>query len=391
MRIGLLGGSFNPAHEGHLQVARRALFQLRLDQVWLLVSPGNPLKPKAGMAPLSERLAGARRIADGRRIIATDIERALHTRYTVDTLAALRRRFPKAYFVWLMGADGLAELPRWRRWQQIVRLVPFAVLPRPTYNHAALAGRAAVWLKHARRPAREAPLLPARQGPSWIFLPAPQNDISATALRACAKQASSHRATQEFRTIARKPPADTPKPPRSAGTEAKPRARKVPGPTLTALAEAARAPGTPRKKAAAAGPRKRVTPRTPAEPERLERWIEIITTSLSDDKAEDIVVLDLTGRASFADRMVIATGLADRQITAMATHLEEKLAEAGLKRVLIEGAGGSDWVLIDAGDVVVHLFKREARALYALERMWGADLDELPDEAQEEPGDVTEV
>ncbi len=115
----------------------------------------------------------------------------------------------------------------------------------------------------------------------------------------------------------------------------------------------------------------------------------MITGSLEDDKAEDIVVLDLTGRASFADRMVIATGLADRQISAMAAHLEEKLAEAGLKRVLIEGAGGSDWVLIDAGDIVVHLFKREARALYALERMWGADLDELPQEAEQQPGDVS--
>ncbi len=171
----------------------------------------------------------------------------------------------------------------------------------------------------------------------------------------------------------------------------KPRARKAPGPTLTALAEAARAPGTPRKKAAAAGPRRRVVSRAPAEPALLQRWIEIITTSLSDDKAEEVVVLDLTGRASFADRMVIATGLADRQISAMATHLEEKLAEAGLRRVLIEGAGGSDWVLIDAGDVIVHLFKREARALYALERMWGAELDELPEAEQEQPGDVTQV
>jgi len=189
MRIGLLGGSFNPAHSGHLQLARRALSQLRLDQVWLLVSPGNPLKPAAGMAPLAERLASAQRLADGRRIIATDIERGLHTRYTVDTLAMLRRRFPRARFVWLMGADGLAELPRWRRWQRIAALVPFAVLPRPTYNHAALAGRAAVRLKHARRPAREASLLAAQGGPSWIFLPAPQNDISATALRACHRRA----------------------------------------------------------------------------------------------------------------------------------------------------------------------------------------------------------
>ncbi len=187
MRVGLLGGSFNPAHQGHLQLARRALTQLRLDQVWLLVSPGNPLKPAAGMASPGERLAGAQRLVDGRRIIATDIERALGTRYTVDTVAMLRRRFPRVSFVWLMGADGLADLPRWRRWQRIARLVPFAVVPRPTYNHAALAGRAAARLRHARRPARESPLLAARHGPAWIFLPAPQNGISATALRARAQ------------------------------------------------------------------------------------------------------------------------------------------------------------------------------------------------------------
>ncbi len=102
----------------------------------------------------------------------------------------------------------------------------------------------------------------------------------------------------------------------------------------------------------------------------------MIVGSLDDDKAEDIVTLDLAGKATFCDRMVIATGIADRQITAMASHLEEKLHKAGLRRVLIEGAGGSDWVLIDAGDIIVHLFKPEARAMYALEKMWGADLDE---------------
>jgi ribosome silencing factor RsfS/YbeB/iojap len=107
----------------------------------------------------------------------------------------------------------------------------------------------------------------------------------------------------------------------------------------------------------------------------LDRVQALITGSLEDDKAEDIVTLDLAGRASFADRMVIATGLADRQISAMATHLEEKLRSAGVKRVQIEGSGGSDWVLIDTGDIVVHLFKPDARALYALEKMWGADLD----------------
>lgn len=102
----------------------------------------------------------------------------------------------------------------------------------------------------------------------------------------------------------------------------------------------------------------------------------LVTESLADDKAENVVVLDLAGRAAFADRMVIATGLADRQISAMATHLEEKIGQAGLGRVQIEGAGGSDWVLIDVGDVVVHLFKPESRTLYALERMWGSELDE---------------
>lgn len=113
--------------------------------------------------------------------------------------------------------------------------------------------------------------------------------------------------------------------------------------------------------------------------DRLDRMQATIVESLEGDKAEEVVTLDLAGRAAFTDRMVIATGLADRQISAMALHLEEKLAEIGIKRVQVEGSGGSDWVLIDAGDIVVHLFKPEARALYALERMWGPDLDEVAD------------
>ncbi len=132
-----------------------------------------------------------------------------------------------------------------------------------------------------------------------------------------------------------------------------------------------------RKKTVAAGPRKNAAPRAhPPEPSKLDSLQAVITGSLEDDKAEAIVTLDLAGKASFCDRMVIATGLADRQISAMAQHLSEKLHKAGLKRVQVEGAGVSDWVLIDAGDIVVHLFKPEARALYALEKMWGADLDE---------------
>jgi ribosome-associated protein len=138
-------------------------------------------------------------------------------------------------------------------------------------------------------------------------------------------------------------------------------------------------PGSPRKKTIAAGPKKSVAARVKklkTELSELDRLQGVIVTSLENDKAENVVTMDLAGKAMFCDRMVIASGLADRQISAMAQHLSEKLKDAGLKRVQIEGAGGSDWVLIDAGDIVVHLFKPEARIMYALEKMWGEDLDE---------------
>lgn len=184
MRIGLLGGSFNPAHEGHLHVARIALRRLRLDQVWLMVSPGNPLKEAAGMAPLPERLRSAQQISDGHRIIATAIETRIHTRYTVDTLKRLHQMFPQIQFVWLMGADNLVQLPAWNEWLEIARHSVFAVLPRPTYNHRALAGQAALRLRPSRRLERCAPVLAGLGAPAWVFLPAPQNSQSATAIRA---------------------------------------------------------------------------------------------------------------------------------------------------------------------------------------------------------------
>ncbi len=164
-----------------------ALRRLRLDQVWLMVSPGNPLKPVQGMAPFADRMASARRVADGRRVLATGIEAALATRYTVDTLHELRRRFPRARFVWLMGADNLHQLPRWRGWLAIARTMPFAVLPRPGYNHRALAGQAARRLRPARLVARRASLLVGRRAPAWIFLAVPQHAASASAIRAAGK------------------------------------------------------------------------------------------------------------------------------------------------------------------------------------------------------------
>ena len=144
------------------------------------------------------------------------------------------------------------------------------------------------------------------------------------------------------------------------------------------MPEAGKTPGTPRKKTIAAGPMRATARRTvKTEPSELDKLQTVIVGSLEDDKAENVVTLDLAGKASFCDRMVIATGLADRQIAAMAEHLSEKLHKAGLARVQVEGAGGADWMLIDAGDIIVHLFKPEARAMYGLERMWGAELDEV--------------
>lgn len=159
-----------------------ALRRLRLDQVWLMVSPGNPLKPCVGMAPLAERLAGAQKIADGRRMLATGIEAAFRTRYTVDTLRLLLKRFANVRFVWIMGADILQQLPRWRRWQEITERLAFVVLPRPSYTYRALAGQAAHRLRAVRRPVREAVLLPG-DSPGWAFLPGRQSALSATAIR----------------------------------------------------------------------------------------------------------------------------------------------------------------------------------------------------------------
>nr|WP_314074907.1 nicotinate-nucleotide adenylyltransferase [uncultured Roseococcus sp.] len=186
-RIGLLGGSFNPAHHGHAHVARAALRSLRLDQVWLMVSPGNPLKPARGMAPFAERLESARRVADGVRVIATDIEAKLGSRYTHRTLELLRQRFPRTDFVLILGADNLTQLPRWRRWRQMTHHTPLAVLPRPGYSRAALRGRAASAMRHRRR--RATSLLASREtaGAPWCFVPAAERAISATQIRAASR------------------------------------------------------------------------------------------------------------------------------------------------------------------------------------------------------------
>lgn len=147
---GLLGGSFNPAHGGHRAISQSALDALGLDEVWWLVSPGNPLKPQKGMAPLAARVHSAKAQARGIPVRVTAIERELGTRYTIDTLRALKRRFPRRRFVWLMGADNLAQFHLWKDWQDIAREMPIAAVARPGYDASALASPAMAWLRPFR-------------------------------------------------------------------------------------------------------------------------------------------------------------------------------------------------------------------------------------------------
>ena len=183
LAVGLLGGSFNPAHEGHLEISLAALHRLGLDRVWWLVSPQNPLKPESGMAPLDERMAGARRLARHPRLLVTDIEAGLGTRYTADTLDGLRRRHPGTAFVWLMGADNLVQMPHWDRWTAIFEAVPVAVFDRPTYSQKALSGKAARRYRDRRLPERKARLLARLEPPAWVFLHTRLNPLSGTGIR----------------------------------------------------------------------------------------------------------------------------------------------------------------------------------------------------------------
>ena len=183
LRVGLLGGSFNPAHEGHRYVSLEAIKRLGLDQVWWLVSPQNPLKAASGMAPLAERVARARAVARHPRLKVMALETRLGTRYTADTLARLRH-WPGFRFVWLMGADNLAQLPRWRRWHGILEACPVAVFERHPYSYPALAGAAACSLASARLDEAEARSLVTQKAPAWVFLRMRPHPASATAIRA---------------------------------------------------------------------------------------------------------------------------------------------------------------------------------------------------------------
>jgi nicotinate-nucleotide adenylyltransferase len=182
MRIGLLGGSFDPPHRGHLHVSQVAINTLGLDAVWWLVSPGNPLKshmPK----PLSERVEMAKLLAAHPKIKVSSLEERLGTRYTVDTLAKLRERYRQKRTIWIMGADNLAEFHRWRRWREIMSQTPVAIMDRPGWRYKALASPAARTFARYRLDAARARLLPLLNPPAWCMLAMPMANISSTAIR----------------------------------------------------------------------------------------------------------------------------------------------------------------------------------------------------------------
>jgi len=183
-RIGLLGGSFNPAHAGHRHLSVEAIRHLKLDAVWWLVSPQNPLKSGDGMAPQRERLARARRVARHPKLLVTDIETRLGTVYTADTVRRLARLFPHVRFVWLMGADNLIQISRWERWHQIFESVPIAVFARPSYCLRALASVARHRFARFRIAERRARRLAGLRAPRWVFMHTRLHPASATRIRA---------------------------------------------------------------------------------------------------------------------------------------------------------------------------------------------------------------
>ncbi|MDA9399480.1 nicotinate-nucleotide adenylyltransferase [Bradyrhizobium sp. CCBAU 45389] len=183
MRIGLLGGSFNPPHQAHRAISQFALKRLQLDRVWWLVTPGNPLKENGNLRELSERMQTARDVADDPRIEVSCLESVIRTRYTIDTINTLRRRFSGLRFVWIMGADNLAQFHRWQDWRRIAGQVPMAVIDRPPQSFRALASPAAQALSRYRLPENKAALLADQSAPAWVFLTGLKLNLSSTRLR----------------------------------------------------------------------------------------------------------------------------------------------------------------------------------------------------------------
>jgi nicotinate-nucleotide adenylyltransferase len=189
LRVGVMGGTFNPPHDGHALISRTALRRLRLDQLWWVVTPGNPLKQNNGLPPAAERMGWCRTLAPDTRMRITAFEEDLGTPYTAATLQFLTRRLPRVNFVWIMGADNLASFHRWQQWRDIASRVPIAVVDRPGWHMRALSSPAAYWMRRSFVPEQRAPALPLMSAPAWTFLTGPLSKLSSTDLRDAARRA----------------------------------------------------------------------------------------------------------------------------------------------------------------------------------------------------------
>jgi nicotinate-nucleotide adenylyltransferase len=352
-----MGGSFNPAHDGHRHISVEALARLGLDQIWWLVSPQNPLKSTTGMAAFARRFATAKAKAAHPRILVTDLENRLGSRYTYDTLSALRRYYPRTRFVWLMGADNLGQIHRWQHWRDIFKTVPVAVFDRPPYRLRTLASPAAAAFGRARIAPGRARNLASLAAPAWVFYPSRLEPLSSTEIRTRARRMSLTTLRSRDAVPISKVELGSKQPIVSEGTLIEPQFAQtdskigvLPMPLRTA-------------------------PRPAAGSEDLtpELLRDAVVKSLDDDKGEEIVVVDLRGKSNIADFWVIATGRSARQVGAMADHLLRNLQPELSFRMAVEGMPQGDWVLVDCGDVVVHLFRPEVRDFYALEKMWGLE------------------
>lgn len=183
LTVGLYGGSFNPAHPGHLHVSHRAIKHLQLDALWWLVSPQNPLKHTADMAPFNKRFKSAQSIVNSTKIYVSSAEKYMATQYSADTIARLQHRFKRTRFIWVIGADNLARFHQWRDWHQIFTRLPIAVIDRPGYSGSAFSSLAAHRYRACRLPARQAPLLKRVKAPAWTYLTGPLHPASATRIR----------------------------------------------------------------------------------------------------------------------------------------------------------------------------------------------------------------